>query len=221
MNTCPKCNIKIRDNTDVCPLCKAEVVHGASLGENRYPEIERKRQKMKTAVRICWLGAIVAFVVLRILATTVGFERAWDLLVGGCLLYLMFTFHMSFLGRHVYQVKMIAQTLGGLLLVIWIDIILGSYGWSLNYVFPGVFVLIDVAILILMLVNSRNWQSYLPIQLLVVFLSLVGVILYALNIINVWIPALVGFFIVCVIFVSTLLIGGKRSVQELRRRFHI
>lgn len=188
---------------------------------DNYPEVEKKRHRMKLAVAICWLCAIVAYTALRIVAAKVPFDKSWDGLIGGCLLYLMFTFHVSFLGRRGYQFKMIMQTIGGLLLVILIDIILGFHGWSLNYVLPGVFVLTDVAILILMLVNSRNWQSYIPVQMLLVLLSLIGVILYALDVIKVWPPALLGFAIVCVIFVCTVIIGGSRSRQELRRRFHL
>ncbi len=186
-----------------------------------YPEVGKRRQKMKHAVFICWIAALVAFVTLKIIACSVGFERSWDYLVGGCLLYLMFTFHASFLGRRGYQFKMIAQTIGALLLVVLIDIILGFNGWSLNYVVPGVFVLIDVAVLILMLVNSRNWQSYIPLQILVVLLSFSSLLFYGTQFMTEWIPAMTGFFVVCVIFVCTLLVGGKRAKSEIKRRFHI
>lgn len=219
MKKCLECNLKIYDDAKHCPLCHNLLEEGT--GENRYPEVEKKRHRMKIAVGIIWLAAIATYTVMRILAVKLDFARAWDGLVGGCLLYLMFTFHVSFLGRRGYQFKMITQTVMGLLVVILIDAILGFNGWSLNYVLPAVFVLIDVAILILMLVNGRNWQSYIPVQILVVLFSLVGVILYGLNIIEVWYPALIGFTVVCVIFVGTLLIGGKRSIQELRRRFHL
>ena len=186
-----------------------------------YPEVGKRRQMMKHAVRICWIAALVAFAVLRTVAIKVGFDRPWDYLVGGCLLYLMFTFHISFLGKRGYRFKMIMQTIGALLLVVLIDIILGFHGWSLNYVVPGVFVLIDVAILILMIVNSRNWQSYIPIQILVVLLSLCSLIFYAINLTTEFYPAMIGLSLVCIIFIGTVLIGGKRAIQELRRRFHI
>lgn len=188
---------------------------------NTYPEVEKKRQKMKLAVGICWICSLVTFALMRMLSMQLDFERAWDGLVGGCLLYMMCTFHISFLGRRGYQFKMVTQTILGILVVILIDGILGFYGWSINYVMPAVFVLIDVAVLILMLVNSRNWQSYIPIQLLTVLLSFGGVVLYAMGIIREWYCVLPGFAIVCVVFFGTLLVGGRRSVQELRRRFHL
>lgn len=191
------------------------------INRDTYPEVGKRRQKMKYAVRICWIAALVAFGILKTVAIHVGFERHWDYMVGGCLLYLMFTFHASFLGKRGYQFKMIAQTIGALLLVVLIDIILGFHGWSLNYVVPGAFVLIDVAILILMLVNSRNWQSYIPIQILVAGLSLSSLVFYSTRFMTEWLPAMLGFFVVCVIFVCTLLVGGKRAVAELRRRFHV
>ena len=221
MKTCLHCKVKIYDDTGVCPLCHGVVAQSGEKSENKYPEITKKRQKMKLAVRIYLLAAIVAYAVMRVLAVKLDFARAWDTLVGGCLLYLLFTFYVSFLGRRGYRFKMIMQTVGGLLLVILIDAVLGFGGWSINYVVPAAFVLIDVAVLILMLVNSRNWQSYIPVQILVVLLSLICVILYRCNIIHVWVPAVVGFAVVCIIFLGTVLIGGQRSMQELRRRFHI
>ncbi len=195
-------------------------IHPAETKGN-YPEVEKKRQRMRMAVMICWICAMVTYAAMRVLAEQLDFARAWDGLVGGCLLYLMFTFHVSFLGRRGYRFKMIMQTVGALLLVILIDAVLGFHGWSLNYVLPGVFVLIDVAVLILMLVNSRNWQSYIPIQILVVFLSLIGVILYGMDIIKMWHPPILGFVAVCAIFLGTIFVGGRRALQEIGRRFHL
>lgn len=220
--------VRIETNGVGEPILSVEPVQSEALQpqsstkeEVTYPEVAKIRQKMKHAVRICWLASIVAFIALRIISMAVGFERPWDYLVGGCLLYLMFTFHASFLGRRGYQFKMVVQTIGALLLVILIDGILGFHGWSLNYVVPGVFVLIDVAVLILMLVNGRNWQSYLPIQLLVVALSFTSLMIYGTSYMTEWVPAMIGFFIVCVIFVCTILVGGKRAISELGRRFHV
>ncbi|MFR5116620.1 MAG: DUF6320 domain-containing protein [Eubacterium sp.] len=47
----------------------------------------------------------------------------------------------------------------------------GFSGWSVNYVLPSAFILIDVTVIILMIVNSRNWQSYIPMQLLIIVLK--------------------------------------------------
>lgn len=221
MKKCLRCNVTIKDQSQICPLCAGELISSTLPGEDTYPAVAKQRQRMKKAVRIYSLVAIAVFVAMRILAIVVGFERHWDYLVGAGLLYIWLTFHISFLGRRGYRFKMIMQTVLALLLVIVVDGILGFLGWSLNYVLPAVFVLVDVAVLILMLVNSRNWQSYLPIQLLVVLLSLSGVVLYLTGVVDDCIPALTGFFIVCVIFVATILVGGQRSIQELRRRFHL
>ena len=46
-----------------------------------------------------------------------------------------------------------------------IDLLTGASGWALTFVFPSAILAMVLATIILMIVNIRNWQSYMMMQL--------------------------------------------------------
>lgn len=221
MSKCLHCGLEIADPVERCPFCGCMLSPTEVLSEPTYPEIGRKRGRSGIAQRIYVFAALVGFVTLFMINRSIDASVRWDLLAGAGFVYLYLTWKMSFLGHNGYLRKVLAQTFGGLALVIFIDGVLGFSGWSLTYVMPGIFVLLDIAMLILMIVNSRNWQSYLSVQILLIVCSLISLGLYRIQLVRVWYPAAGCLCIVLLIFLGTVIIGGRRSMAELRRRFHL
>ena len=81
--------------------------------------------------------------------------------------------------------------------------------------------LLDAGIVLLMIINSRNWQSYLMFQLFGIVCSLIPLLLIALHIVTH--PGLseLAFGISVFLFLGTLIIGDRRARLELKRRFHV
>ena len=130
-------------------------------------------------------------------------------------------FRLDILSNNGYRTKIIATTLSGISYVILIDWIVGFHGWSVNYVLPAGIMLLDAGIVLLMIINSRNWQSYLMFQLFGIVCSLIPLLLIALHIVTH--PGLseLAFGISVFLFLGTLIIGDRRARLELKRRFHV
>ena len=79
----------------------------------------------------------------------------------------------------------------------------------------------DITIMVLMYYNSRNWQSYIMWQILTVLCSLLPIILYLTglerNVCMAYLPMVLSGSL----FLGTMIIGDRRAMQELKRRFHI
>lgn len=222
MSKCLKCNVEISDGVQICPLCKCVLQQEDSeTGQMLYPHTERRQERLRTFSRIIIFGAIAAFVILCFLNWKTEARIHWDYIAGISMLYLLLTIRICVLRRHGYRFRMLVQTLVGILAVFALDFILGADGWSLNYVLPAAIVLLDVAVVILMIVNSRNWQSYIPVELLLLILSMIPVILWKLGIDTVWYAAAGCVFIAAAVFLGTLIIGGRKAASELKRRFHV
>lgn len=222
MSKCLKCNVEISDGVQICPLCRCVLQQDDSKEEHlHYPHAERRRERLRTFSRIIIFGIIAAFAVLCFLNWKTEARVHWDYIAGIAMLYLLLTIHICVLHRHGYRFRMLVQTLAGILAVFALDFILGAKGWSLNYVLPAAIVLLDVAVVILMIVNSRNWQSYIPVELLLIILSMIPVILWKLSIDTVWYTAAGCVFITAAVFLGTLIIGGRKAASELKRRFHV
>ena len=79
----------------------------------------------------------------------------------------------------------------------------------------------DIAILVVMIINFRNWQSYMMTQILMILLSIIPLVLLAVGVIDNKYMAIAAMAASLFLFLGTLIIGDKRARTELQRRFHI
>ena len=102
-----------------------------------------------------------------------------------------------------------------------IDIYTGDNGWSLTYACPTIIIIMDIVILVLMIINKRNWQSYMMVQILMVILSAISIILVLVDVIDFPYISITAMGASLFLFLGTLIIGDQRARNELKRRFHI
>lgn len=225
MNKCWNCGVEFVDPTNVCPLCKCITERdGDEVLEKKptYPFHPGKEiKKIQLALSIYTLAAIIAEVILVIVDFHVGDRVRWSIMTGACFVYAYITLKFSIQKHNGYQFKILLQTLLGVAVVVLIDFLTGFSGWSVNYVLPSAFILIDVTVIILMIVNSRNWQSYIPMQLLIIVLSIIPFILRHFGISSDSIICLIALCVAVFVFIGSVIVGGRRAMDELYRRFHV
>ena len=117
--------------------------------------------------------------------------------------------------------KIIVGVAAGILLLYVIDHVLGNSGWSIDYAFPAALLAVDVTVLFLVILNRRNWQSYLSFQIAMILFSLIPVILNLVGYAHMPLLADLALAVAVFLFLGTVIIGGKRATTELKRRFHI
>lgn len=220
MSKCKNCNVEILDETAICPLCHSVLEQTEEL-ENMYPDARHKTQKLLFASRLYLFCAIVVEFVLVMLDFGGEFQVHWSVLAGLGLLYVYTVLRYAVIGKSGYRAKTIVLVLLAVLLTVVVDFVTGYRGWSVDYVASSGILLVDVAIMVLMIFNRRNWQSYMMWQIIMILFSLIPAALYLLHIENnvhmAFLPLIVSVFL----FLGTLIIGGRRACQELYRRFHI
>ena len=86
---------------------------------------------------------------------------------------------------------------------------------------PGSLIFMNIAVVVLIFVNKINWQSYLMIQLCLVFSNLILFVLYQLGLITHPIISVIAAIVSIATFLSLVIIGDRKAREELRRRFHI
>jgi hypothetical protein len=145
----------------------------------------------------------------------------WSLIVGLILFYGNVVLRLAIIGRAGYQFKTVSLVVVAIAVFVGIDYLTGYKGWSINFVYPAAVILVDLSIMILMIVNRRNWQSYMMLQILTILMSLIPVILLAVGIVTFPYLALIAFGVSVFLFLGTLIMGDQRAKTELKRRFHI
>ncbi len=221
MSKCRQCNVILHDNTQICPLCKC-VTEQYGPSENLYPDIRIIARKRNLVVRIFLFLSILLEVLFVYLNLKWNSEIWWSAITGAGFAYLYFVARFVVLNDNAgYRSKFLTLTFFGILYVILIDYIIGYHGWSVNFVLPGGLLLVDLFILVLMFVNRRNWQSYLMLEICMIFLSAVPLLLIRLGIVTETFISGFAFTVSVLLFLGTLIIGDRRARSELRRRFHV
>lgn len=231
MKKCRNCHVTILDPTMVCPLCSSVLEHTAGqaeedegaleAGEWMYPDVKDVTRKLNFVVQLYTFLAILVEAALLIINYKTYRGVWWSFISGAAILYLYMTLRYSIQKNRGYRRTILVQIIGGALLTVAIDYIMGYIGWSVNFVLPAAVLLMDLAILVLMIVNMANWQSYILLQIMTVLLSIVLMIFWWRGLI--WRPVvtIVAMAVSAVLFLGTLIFGDRRARQELKRRFHV
>ena len=220
MSRCHQCNIEILDETERCPLCGSVLEQTAQM-ENMYPNIKTVTRKLMLISRIYLFCAIILEVFLIYINIVTYSKIWWSTITGLGLWYIYIVIRYAILGKTGYKGKIIVLTLIAVLSVIAIDFVVGYRGWSVNYVLPSGILLIDAGILFLMIINRRNWQSYIMWQIFMILCSIIPLALWGAGIVTVPHLGLIALACSVFLFLGTVIIGDRRARVEIKRRFHI
>ena len=221
MAECKKCGVRITDDTDRCPFCRCVLEDDGTKGENVYPDVENKVKVWRHIRRIVLFLSICAMVGMFIALYMGADIFNWTIVVGLILLYVNVTIYMTITDRIGYMFKTLFLTLAVVFILIGIDYFTGYNRWSYDYILPTALMFLDFSCVLLMLINRRNWQSYISLQLFNIFWSVVLMVMLQLDIIRQPVMVLIPVAASLVIFTGTVIFGGSRATDELKRRFFI
>lgn len=223
MRTCKKCKVEILDETTVCPLCRNVLEETKEPAETAvgYPYVKGTVKKLNFVVRLYSFLAIVTEVVLIIVNYLTYQGLWWSAITGISILYFYITLKYSIQKNSGYRSVIWVQVIGAVLLVIAVDNIVGYRGWSVNYALPGAILLLDVTIMVLMLVNMVNWQSYLLMQICTVLVSIAGLVMWYFKVITRPVLSIIAAAVSACLLLGTLIFGDRKAKTELKRRFHV
>lgn len=220
MSICKKCNLEILDETERCPLCNS-VLEQTMEVEDMYPNVRVMARKLMLISRIYLFCAIIAEVLLVYINVVTDSEIWWSAISGLSFLYVYMLIRFAILGKSGYQSKVTLLSLIAVLMLVAVDFLYGYNGWSINYALPVIILLVDMSILILMILNRRNWQSYMMWQLFMILCSVVSLVFSLIGIATRPFMGELAFAASVLLFVGTVIIGDRRARTELKRRFHV
>lgn len=222
MSRCKQCGIEVLDDTAACPLCKFVLEQNDNRKES-YPDIRFRVRKLNFAVRIYLFVAIILEVLFGYLNYKFFDGVWWSVITGAGLAYIYFILRFAVLNEGAgYKVKIVSATLLGILYVILVDCVVGYHGWSVDFVLPGGFLFVDAVIVVLMIINRRNWQSYMMLEIFMIFFSAIPLVLtFFFDIVTRTFTSGLAFTVSVLLFLGTVIVGDRRARMELRRRFHV
>lgn len=216
------CKVEILDKTDTCPLCNHVLEWDENQKESLYPNARIKRKKYQFLENIFLFLSIVVWAVLFIIDYTTDPKFLWSFTAGLVIIYANVILRLTILGKSSYMAKLVWTIIIGLAFLIEADVLTGYHGWGLNFGMPTAILLWDIALILLMLfINRRNWQSYIIDQLTALLGCGVMLVLMLMDSITFPYYAFGVQVFTILMFLGTVIIGDKKAIEELKRRFHI
>ena len=221
MAECQKCGVKIKDDTQFCPFCRCILDDDGEKGENIYPDAAGVARRWRFIRNIISFASVCAALGLGIAIYMGADILNWSLVIAMILVYANISLYMLTTGRIGYMSKTLWLTVLAVLILIGIDYYTGYNRWSLDYTLPSGAIVLNAVCLLLMLINKRNWQSYINLQLFNLLCSLVLALMLRFGIIRERVLVIIAVSLSILIFAGTLIFGGRRAADELKRRLHI
>lgn len=144
----------------------------------------------------------------------------WSIIAVVGIIYFGITVTYSIMNNANLASKILVQTIGAGILLVVIDNVIGYRGWSVNYAIPGIIMFANLAIVLLMIVNPMNWQSYFMYQIAITIFSFIPLILFWVGLISQPLLASLTSGISIIILVGTIVFGDRSVKNELIRRFY-
>lgn len=211
----------VRDAAEICPLCHNVLTIRGQEQRRTYPPIYGKSQWRKKLFAFLIYFLIVLGVALCLVNYYVNGHISWSYLTSISIIYLLYTIFYGFYRKTNHIRKIFVHAAATMIFLGVLDIFTGRNGWSVTYGLPCLLLLLDGLLVVCMLVNFRNWQNYLLVQLFTLIVGGILLVLYlcgvAGNAILVW----CNFGASAMIFSFCLSMGSRKAKQELKKRFYI
>lgn len=215
----------------MCPLCKcvtqettaAEKEHIMEVfGEDApYPDVVGRQRKLRFALKLVLFTFVLAELLMILINYVTPVDYPWSAITGIGLIYIYISLKYWVSHDSGFASKVGLQITITICLLFAIDNCTGMRGWALQWAIPGVVLLGDIIVAVLMLVNRSRWQSYLLLLVFMAVIAFVLIVLYFAGQIESVVLPLISEVVTCFYLFVMILFGGRKATHEFSRRFHI
>lgn len=221
---CKHCQIEFLDSSSQCPFCGMALTGNPQEEETHtYPNIlekERFKRKSKHLMFFVLLFLEILFVIINLRVNDFP-ENHWSVLVGGIFVYVYFTFGRLLYLKAGHIMEITIQSIAIFLLLMFIEWNVGWKGWSLALGLPIINAVLLFLTVLMMLIDRKNWQTYLLLLLFSLLLASVNIVLAFIGISASFAFCCVIFAVALFLFFGALFLGDRTASNELKWKFHI
>jgi magnesium-transporting ATPase (P-type) len=225
MKTCPDCQLTVESGEDRCVLCGAvlEDDHQSLFRKNFPTDIVpiRKRKKINLFANIA-LFSSVTIIALCVLINVLTWQGvAWSIIVAGGLAVAWALIGLPIIGESNLNNMLITQMICLQLFLILIDLIFDYSGWSINYAYPFIYILVGLAVAIFVIIYRVNWRDYLMTLFVIAVLGVIPVLFLLFGWVTVPWPSYLAILFAVLCTLALLTFSSQKFGWELKKRFRI
>ena len=219
MKYCSKCQMKVQNQLNNCPLCGQSLESVEFEIERDYPEQFAKKRRFSIRKFIIFLAmVIISFSFIS--GIFQDFQWNWVLIITASTLYVTIS---AILGSRVKRnigPNILTQVIGISALSMIIDYFLGYSGWSLDIIFPLDLMAGTTIITVMILLNPKRFTDLVIYQLM---FGLMGIVILAMIYFQVILfrqIAIIGSYYTIITCVGLFFFADRQMIHELKKKFH-
>lgn len=219
MKYCSKCQMKVQNQLNHCPLCGQKLDSIIIEVERDYPNCFAKRRRFSIRKSITFIAlAIISFSLM--IGIFDNFNWNWVLLIIAATLYVTISVILGSRMKRNIGPNILMQVLGITVLANSIDYFLGYCGWSLEIVFPVVLSLGTLVLTVVILLDNKRFSDLVIYQLIFGVMGIGVVVMIYLNIIVFRSIAIMGSYYTLMTCVGLFFFADRQMIHELKKKFH-
>lgn len=221
MQNCENCNVTLRGNYEVCPLCGSILSPNESKGEELFPNIPTLFQEFNLFLRVIIMISIAAIIISFAVNLIFTRESRWSLIVAGGVACMWISLFFIVRKKNNIPKTIIWQVvLLGILSVLW-DWSIGWIGWSIDFVIPSVCVVAMIVMAIaakILRIGVRDLIVYLFLDGIFGFVPIIFILFGGLNVLF---PSVICVATSAISLSALILFQGDNMRAELKKKMHI
>ena len=219
MKYCSKCQMKVQNQLNNCPLCGQSLESVEFEIERDYPEQFAKKRRFSIRKSIIFLAmVIISFSFIS--GIFQDFQWNWVFIITASTLYLTIS---AILGSRVKRnigPNILTQVIGISALSMIIDYFLGYSGWSLDIIFPLGLMAGTTIITVMILLNPKRFTDLVIYQLMFGLMGIVILAMIYFQVIMFRQIAIIGSYYTIITCVGLFFFADRQMIHELKKKFH-
>ena len=217
MRICKKCNLKIRTNLDICPLCQNKLI--GKKEENVFPFIPNIYIKYSIFFKILiFISFVISSICITIDLMIDKYHFSIFVLLGFICLFIILK--TAFNNKdNLFKSILWQLIILSILSIIW-DYLTGFHCWSITYVIPILCIICSINLAILSIVLKGYLEEEIFYFICIALIGIIPLIFIIMGISN-QLPSIISILLNLICFVSLIIFRFKDVKEELKRRMHI
>ena len=217
MRICKKCNLKIKTDSDICPLCQNKLI--GKKEENVFPLIPNIYKKYFTFFKILlFISFIISLLCITVDLMISKYHFSLFVILGFICLFIILK--AVFNDKESIFKSILSQlVILSCLSILW-DYFTGFHHWSITYVIPILCIICSINLAILSIVLKDYLEQEIFYFICAILIGIIPLLFIVIGISN-KIPSVISVLFNLICFITLLIFKFKDVKEELKRRMHI
>lgn len=219
MNKCPKCDVILKTDNNVCPLCHNKII----LEENNsiYPKIKSTYRNHNLLMKISLFTSICGIIFSLLINYWIYNEISWSIFVILGIISFWLTFSMGMNHKQGFMRILFAEIISIIILSIIWDLLTGFHKWSLTYCLPFLCICYTITFLIIRIFTRYTKKEYILYTYLNSLIGLFPLYFILSNKLSTLWPSYISVSTSIFALIFLFIFNHHTLETEIERRLHI